>query len=270
MKIEEVTRNIHISQHFLNERDFIEKLYRDIASIITLMEASSDKYYCDDEDKLSHTIVSSLVNLGYIATEQTKKNGSVDITVYSKNNKYHWIAEAKIGYGNQKIFEGVLQLLTRYVKRDNHAGVIIYYQKDKSATLFSKWVEYMYNYGWVDYCKNQNTLNKIQPLLGHLIKTNQPFISDDCCYADITLKKPMGTFLDVRFFYIDVHHEPLDNSGVNNNSIKRGQAKNTIRDMYNAWKSGEYSIAMTGRLFEALEIVYSEDLDDTVKKNKKK
>lgn len=61
--------------YFANEADFHRQLFDDIERIIKSMESSSDKYYGDDEDKLSHTIVASLGQLGYGATEQTKKMG---------------------------------------------------------------------------------------------------------------------------------------------------------------------------------------------------
>lgn len=73
MNKQQITCELGKRVHFEDEASFIETLYSDIEVIIKLMEQSSDKYYCDDEDKLSHTIVASLVHLGYDATEQTKK-----------------------------------------------------------------------------------------------------------------------------------------------------------------------------------------------------
>lgn len=247
---------------FLDEQKFIDTLYLDIESIIKLIEQSSDKYYCDDEDKLSHTIVTSLVHLGYKASEQTKKNGSVDITVLSKDGAYEWIAEAKIGYGNQKIFEGLLQLLTRYVKRDKHAGIFIYYQKSKSAYYFKEWINYLYKSSWAEYCTKQGVLEKAKPLLEHLNGMSCPSIDAGCCFADVNLTKPSSEDIDIRFFYVDVHHDPIDKSGVNNNSLARGQAKNKIREIYHMWKLGEYKPEMADSLFNYIKTYHSDELDD--------
>ncbi|HFF8975884.1 TPA: hypothetical protein ACGE6V_002927 [Serratia marcescens] len=262
MEKQNIIAELHKRNKFDSEDDFISTLYTDIASIIKLIESSSDKYYCDDEDKLSHSIVSSLIHLGYRASEQTKKNGSVDITVYSKDDVYEWIAEAKIGYGNQKIFEGLLQLLTRYIKRDNHAGVFIYYQKAKSTFYFKDWLKYLHERKWTDYCSKQGTLNKVSPLLQHLNPNQCPTVAGDCCFADVNVIKPSSDNLNIRFFYIDVHHEPLDKSGVNNQSIAYGQAKNKIRDLYNMWREGNYDESMTNELFASIKIFHDDCLDD--------
>lgn len=262
MKIQEIAFELQKRSYFSDESDFIKTLYSDIENIITIIENSSDKYYCDDEDKLSHTIVSSLIHLGYKATEQTKKNGSVDITVHSRDDTYEWIAEAKIGYGNQKIFEGLLQLLTRYVKRDKNAGVFIYYQKNKSSYYFKDWIKYLHTSKWVEYCNKQGILSKAEPLLGHLSNKPCPTITPGCCYADVNVVKPSAEDINIRFFYIDVHHDPIDKSGVTNQSIARGQAKNKIRQLYHLWKQGEYDHDMTDELFEHIRIYHSDELEE--------
>ncbi|EHU7970086.1 TPA: hypothetical protein ROA69_001790 [Escherichia coli] len=262
MNKQQITCELGKRVHFEDEASFIETLYSDIEVIIKLMEQSSDKYYCDDEDKLSHTIVASLVHLGYDATEQTKKNGSVDITVRPKNGGYTWIAEAKIGYGNQKIFEGLLQLLTRYVKRDNHAGMVIYYQKSKSSYHFKQWLKYIYNHEWKDYCTKKGSLKKATPLLSHLKSTVCPKVKQGCCYADIDVIQPSTDGLKLRCFYIDVHHDPIDSSGLKNKSIAFGQAQNRIRDLYHLWKTGQFDGSMIDELFEEIKIYHSNELDE--------
>lgn len=262
MKKQDLAIELHKRSLFRDEQDFIDTLYSDITEIITLLEHSSDKYYCDDEDKLSHTIVTSLIHLGYKATEQTKKNGSVDITVHSRDGVYEWIAEAKIGYGNQKIFEGLLQLLTRYVKRDKHAGLFIYYQKAKSAYYFNDWIKYLHNSNWVKYCNKQGTYPKVSPLLGHLSSKPCPKVKVGDCFADIDVIKPSQENLNIRCFYVDIHHDPLDKSGVANQSIARGQAKNEIRNLYHTWKEGCFDESMIDTLFEHIRIYHSDELEE--------
>ncbi|EPX7410402.1 hypothetical protein [Cronobacter dublinensis] len=262
MKTQDIAFELQKTRSFLDEKEFINTLYSDIEKIIKIIEHSSDKYYCDDEDKLSHTIVSSLIHLGYKATEQTKKNGSVDITVHSRDDSYEWIAEAKIGYGNQKIFEGLLQLLTRYVKRDRNAGLFIYYQKDKSSYYFRDWMKYLHNSKWVAYCTKQGTLEKAEPLLGHLNQKSCPNIETGCCYADVNIVKPSSEDINIRFFYLDIHHDPIDKSGVANQSLARGQAKNKIRELYHLWKQGEYEHSMSDALFEHIRIYHWNELEE--------
>ncbi|MBJ8767874.1 hypothetical protein I5393_05680 [Citrobacter freundii] len=251
--------------YFLTESDFHTQLFEDIESIIKSMESSRDKYFCDDEDKLSHTIVSSLGFLGYGATEQTKKNGSVDILVTTNtenNKKFEWVAEAKIGYGYQNIFEGLLQLLTRYVSRDNSGGLFVYYQKAKSNTLFNNWLKYLYNKEWIDYCVSQKTIDDIMPMIGHFTLSQYKKVKDDCYYADLNIEKPNGAGFCVKCFYVDVYHKPLDKSGVNNKSLREGLARNTLKDMYKLWETDDFNHTHYKDLFEALKVHFGGALDD--------
>ncbi|KDT00522.1 hypothetical protein AD24_4177 [Escherichia coli 2-011-08_S4_C3] len=264
MNTNSLATNLVRRDYFITESDFHNQLFKDIEEIIKTMESSSDKYYCDDEDKLSHTIVTSLGHFGYRATEQTKKNGSVDITVTTKTNggEFVWIAEAKIGYGYQKIFEGLLQLLTRYIKRDNSGGLIIYYQKDKSNTLFNNWLKYLYKQEWTAYCTTQGNIKDVLPLLGHLNISSYQHVKDNCYYSDINVIKPTGANFDVRCFYVDVYHKPLDKSGVVNKTLKEGFAKNTIKDKYKLWEAGDFNSNHYQELFNALKIYFDGALDD--------
>ncbi|HEN3606841.1 TPA: hypothetical protein U5E23_004191, partial [Yersinia enterocolitica] len=231
----------------------------DINKIIEGMEGSSDKYYCDDEDKLSHTIVTSLGELGYKASEQTKQNGSVDITVSPSNGKYKWIAEAKIGYGNTKIFEGILQLVSRYVKRDKHAGLIIYFQKEKSATCFDNWLKFLYKHEWTDYSEKQGNIEQVRDMLGHL--DDKTYIKSTTCYADVIIQKPSDEPITVRNFYADLHHRPVDKSGITNKSIKKGQAKNNIRGYCQNWADGKFTTTDLENLFLDIKTYLGKSFD---------
>lgn len=264
MKNSSLATSLMRRDYFMSEGEFHTQLFKDIEEIIKVMESSSDKYYCDDEDKLSHTIVTSLGHFGYRATEQTKKNGSVDITVTANtvDGELVWIAEAKIGYGYQKIFEGLLQLLTRYIKRDNSGGLIIYYQKDKSNTLFNNWLKYLYNQDWTEYCKTQGNINDVLPLLGHLNISSYNSVKDDCYFSDVNVVKPTGSSFDVRCFYVDVYHKPLDKSGVANKTLREGFAKNKIKENYKLWETGDFNSTHYKELFDALKIYFDGALDD--------
>ncbi len=261
-KISSTALSLERRDYFITESDFYNKLYEDIEVIINQMEMTSDKYFCDDEDKLSHTIVTSLIHLGYRASEQTKKNGSVDITVSTKDDKFMWIAEAKIGYGYQKIFEGLLQLVTRYVKRDREAGLIIYYQKAESNVLFNNWLKYLYSHNWDEYCTKQDNLTEVTALLGGLKLSELSPVNGSSCYSDVNVIKPSGDGMNVRCFYVDVYHQPLDKSGVKNKSLKEGLARNKIKDIYKLWQTGEFNESHYVELFGSLEIYFDGAMDD--------
>lgn len=250
---------------FNSHQKFIDTLYGDIHSILERMEGSSEKYYCDDEDKITSAIVLTLCELGYDATEQTKKNGTVDITVKAKENEFIWIGEAKIGYGNTKIFEGMLQILSRYMKRDSDAGLLIYFQKSGSHTAFNSWLKYLYHKEWVKYCNGKGTLKKVEPLLGHLKSTD--YRKTDNYYHDLSVFKPCGKAANIRMFYADLHHDPADKSSVTAQSLKLGQAKNSLRKYCQKWEDGEFYLPEMVDLFESLKLVIDFDHDEKLDLN---
>lgn len=245
--------------YFKDEASFLDILYRDIHSIIERLEKSSDKYYSDDEDKITSAIVLTLCELGYDASEQTKKNGTVDITVKPKDNDFSWIGEAKIGYGNTKIFEGMLQLLSRYVKRDENAGLLIYYQKHSSHKHFNKWLKYLYFKEWEKYCTNKGILTKANRIFGHL--ESKDYKSTKEYYHDLNVVKPCGKPAVVRMFYADLHHDPIDKSGVNNQSLILGQAKNELRDYCQRWDDGQTTTEELEELVKNLKLHVGFDPD---------
>lgn len=252
--------------HFKDNASFLARLYEDIHSILERLESSSEKFYCDDEDKITTAIVITLCEKGYNATEQTKKNGTVDITVRDKEDEYSWIGEAKIGYGNTKIFEGMLQLLTRYIKRDENAGLLIYFQKAGSHKFFNDWLKYLYTLKWIEYCNKKGTLERVQPLLGHLVPSD--YKETDKYYHDLQVYKPCGKPALVRMFYTDVHHDPADKSGASAHSLKLGQAKNTLRKFCQQWEDNEFDSSDLAKLFELLELNIDFDPDEKLDLNK--
>jgi len=244
---------------FSSKSDFLNKLYSDINQIITSLENTSDKYFSDDEDKITNYIVNGLYWLGYDASEQTKQVGSVDLTVFTKDRLHKWIGEAKIGYDNTKIFEGLLQLVTRYVKRDENAGLLIYFQKNDARLYFNSWLQYLFDKGWVKYCERKKNLHLVKPCLDQLKK--EDYTPNNQYHYDLKIKKPNGDPIEIRVFFADLYHEPADKSGVANKSIKNGQAKNKIREYTSSWFNEDFDEKNLESLFENLKIFLGKDFD---------
>lgn len=74
--------------------------------------------------------------MGYKASHDTFHNGHVDIYVQYKH--FIWLGEAKIYGSPTKVFDGFLQLTTRYSSSssDNyHGGMLIYIQDTKLSSI---------------------------------------------------------------------------------------------------------------------------------------
>ncbi|WP_323981640.1 hypothetical protein [Aeromonas media] len=210
--------------------DFLESLYEKINEIIIKIECARDKYFSHDEDAITNVIAGRLEEAGYIATEQTKQNGAVDLTV--SLNEHKWIAEAKIAYSNSKILEGLLQLLTRYVTRDENAGLLIYIKKANSQTVFEDWVKYLCSDSSLkSYILNKNpevredmecVLNNIETeklnVKGMSVNTKHKLVS--------------GSSIKIQHFSAHLYFNPTDVSGNNAKQQRKDNALNNLANIY--------------------------------------
>ncbi|MEL4280137.1 MULTISPECIES: hypothetical protein [Shewanella] len=219
-----------------SESDFVSLLEEDIAKKITLMENSSDKHFYSMEDDITNEIVGALITLGYDASEQTKTNGAVDITV--KNGDYKWIAEAKIGNSDYAIFEGFLQLLTRYIKRDTQAGVLIYYKKIGATIELSKFVTYLKEKKWKKSKLIANSETAME-IIDFVFDEIQIINKTDNSFTLLT-KTTSGNNIKVKVFSADFYFCPVDKSGRNAGKINKNAAHNELMILHQQWKESNY------------------------------
>ncbi|MES0277601.1 hypothetical protein KDV42_23775, partial [Citrobacter freundii] len=119
-------------------------------------------------------------------------------------------------------------------------------------TLFNAWLKYLYHQEWINYCVKQGILDEVTPLIGHLQK--QDFKKNDNYFHDLSVIKPCGKPVEIRMFYADLNHNPVDKSGVKNQSLKLGQAKNTLRGYCQKWDDKDFSTSDLTSLFESLKL----------------
>lgn len=115
---------------------YIKQLYKDLGLCVNDLEGRAHYVKSHSEDQLSLIVETQLNGMGYKASHDTFHNGHVDIHV--KYHKFLWLGEAKIYGSPSKIFEGFLQLTTRYSSssQDNyHGGLLIYVQNTKLPTI---------------------------------------------------------------------------------------------------------------------------------------
>lgn len=122
--------------------DFVELLYDDLDIVINELEANPQHYFDDEEDKITHVIVSMLRMRNHKASQGTTSGGNVDITVDGPQQGWNWIGEAKIYKSLTDLNEGFLQLTTRYRNASpNHSmrGIVAYTKRPKAAELLADW-----------------------------------------------------------------------------------------------------------------------------------
>jgi hypothetical protein len=244
--------NCHKRKSPISEDDFVQLLEEDIDSQLKMMEKSSEKNFCAREDDITGELVGHLICLGYDASEQTKKNGAVDLTV--KSEKYEWIAEAKRGTSNLNIFEGFLQLLTRYVKQDKNAGVLIYYQKPGAVKALKQFINYLNNKSWLNskgIAKNEIALQYIEELFSRMeisaITDNSFSMKTD------TLS---GRSINIKVLCADFYFYPRDKSGRDAQRIKVENAKLALMNLHHSWKESSYEDFDIAALSQTLDLLY--------------
>lgn len=145
--------------------DFIRVFYGDIDSCITEIERNRELRQDSSEDLLSVEIISMLKVIGYTATHEAKSGGHVDITV-SHAKGYEWFGEAKKHSSYDHLFEGFLQLCTRYSTGSPDSkcgGIIAYVNNQDVAKVITTWKERLKSENLPDYtdwdCKVRSGLS---------------------------------------------------------------------------------------------------------------
>jgi hypothetical protein len=126
------------------EDDLIRNLYKDIDKVIYQIQENPELRQKDTEDRLTIDIVNPLRTLGYDVSHETKIGGHVDIAV--RKNDVLWLGEAKIYKGNNYLWEGFLQLFTRYSIGDlnqENGGLLIYIFKEDASSIMQNWQNYL-------------------------------------------------------------------------------------------------------------------------------
>lgn len=233
---------------------FVENLYADINKAIKNIEKTADKYYSDDEDKITNLLVLFLKGVGYNASEQTKSNGSVDITVQDRGQSFTWLAEAKRGNSYNGVFEGMLQLVTRYITDEKYAGFFIYHQKLDSLGYFKNWFSYLSS---GDYEKYNAISTRLDECRFHFKKNpiTKAFTGNECFFDyDIVSKK--GKPVKVRNFILSLHYNPADKSGRDNKSLKVGQAKLYVNEVCDKWLHEQETPKDLGKFMNCLNTAF--------------
>jgi hypothetical protein len=126
------------------EDDSFGNLYKDLDKVIYQIQENPELRKNDKEDRLTIDIVNQLRILGYEASHDTKIGGHVDLTV--RKSDFLWLGEAKVYRSNNYLWEGFLQLTTRYSIGDcnqNNGGLLIYIKDEYASSIMESWQNYL-------------------------------------------------------------------------------------------------------------------------------
>ena len=210
--------------------DFIDLIYTEIQRHIEKLESDAEQLRNLDEDSITGNII-RMLNAGQIfkASGQTYQGGAVDLTVELQGHK--WIAEAKKLTSNEKVFEGLLQLLTRYVKRDPNAGLLVYVSTGNFSQRKEDWKTYLsQDGGWNHYVK-QRKEEEYRNDIYQLISSHN-FTNDDPYFFDSEVSLDRGIPLKLRHFFCNFVCKPMDSSGTKAKKHRENQAMTMLETMY--------------------------------------
>jgi hypothetical protein len=214
---------------------FVSGLVVKIHKTIRHIESKADEYYNYTEEALSGAIAFSLEANGYKVKNEAKERGRIDITV--EKDEFTWLIEAKIGYNNQKTFEGLLQLTSRYLTSQRSAGFLIYYKKRQPSKAFGLWKQYIENKEWVTYATKHSILDECNEFFGGL-----SFSDDALCIKDSVKSSCLtsaGSPCQIYTFGVNCFFKPIDTSGRGNNSLKKAHALLDIHHAFHDYVAGE-------------------------------
>lgn len=214
--------------------EFSRSVFIELHKAVRLLESNADKYYNQSEEQISTTISLLLQKSGFQTKSEPSSRGHVDIFV--EKDKFKWLIEAKIGYNNQKIFEGLLQLTSRYLTDQRSACLLLYFKKKDIKESFESWKDYIKNKSWMQYAVKEKMVEQCNFMYGESV------IKPDCfCIGNSFLsdaKTSAGEVLDIYNLGVNLHFCPTDGSGRQAISLRREQAKIYFEHLYHDRLSG--------------------------------
>ncbi|KKC61688.1 hypothetical protein WG82_21370 [Citrobacter amalonaticus] len=210
--------------------EFSRSVMLTLNSAIQSLENNADKYYNLSEEQLSTTISLLIERSGFKTKNEPSNRGHVDIFV--EKDDYKWLIEAKIGYNNHKIFEGLLQLASRYLTNQKSACLLLYFKKKDVKSDFGKWKTFIENKEWIEYANSNDILDDCNFCLSDTkIKPSSTCFSYGFM-ADI--KTTAGEVVDIYHVGANLHYRPFDSSGRGGKALKQEQAKIFLEHLYHA------------------------------------
>jgi hypothetical protein len=195
---------------------FVDTLYQDIDNIVDNFQSNPQYYQKDSEDKLTHEICNYLRGYGYNALHGLTSGGQTDLIVKSyPPNNYQWIGEAKIHSSYEYLYQGFLQLTTRYssgVEYQRNGGLLIYIRTSNAKSTMDKWQQELLK---------MMEIQSIEITIKSCSKNILAFISSHTHHSS-------GLPFEVRHIPIVLHYSPQDKSAMLNQKRKNKALTNDL------------------------------------------
>lgn len=106
--------------------EFLQSAIYAMKHCIAIVEQSGNRYYSFGEEELNSLLAGLMMGQSFSASTEKNRRGKIDITI--EYGDFSWLVEAKLGKTNNYIFEGLLQILTRYATSEPDFGLLVYFQ----------------------------------------------------------------------------------------------------------------------------------------------
>lgn len=208
--------------------EFCRSVQSTLNGAIQSLEKHADKYYNLSEEQLSTTISLLMEKAGYKTKNEPSNRGHVDIFV--EKDDYEWLIEAKIAYNNHKIFEGLLQLTSRYLTNQKSACLLLYFKKRDIKSDFDKWKKFIAKKEWLEYAQANNIL---EDCIFSLNETKVKAAPACFGYGFMTdIKTTAGETVDIYNIGANLYYRPFDTSGRDGRALKKEHAKIFLEHFY--------------------------------------
>lgn len=175
--------------------EFIKILYKDIDEIIYRLQENPELHEKDTEDRLTIEIKNNLCSMGYNAFHDSKIGGHADLAV--KKGNFLWVGEAKIHSSYDYLWEGFLQLSTRYSTGDSNqkdGGLLMYIKVRDAKQVTQRWQEHLTTKNLPSY-------------------STRPCNAREICFFSVHRHERSGCDFTIRHMPIILFFNPQDKSG---------------------------------------------------------
>ncbi|ELV8579130.1 hypothetical protein ACCH70_004212 [Vibrio vulnificus] len=218
--------------------EFLKSVHHALRRSIEIIESSANRYYPFGEEELNSLVAGLLVGQSFDASPEKNCRGNIDISV--KNGDFKWNIEAKIGKTNNYIFEGLLQILTRYSTSEKDFGLLVYFKNKQPSIRFNEWCQYIDTAAWEDYSTKNGILEQLRecipPGTTDSLYTTEPI--NNGMFAKRNMITSQGCPINIQFVGVNLYYNPLDKSGRNGVGQKLFHAKESIQVEYLNHKHG--------------------------------
>jgi len=244
--------------------EFSRSVLTTLRKAVKSLESNADKFYNQSEEQLSTTIALIIESSGYKTMNEPSVRGHIDI--YVEKDGFKWLIEAKIGYNNSKIFEGLLQLCSRYLTDQRSACLLLYFKKRNIKSDFESWKSFLENKSWVEYAEVHDIMEQCNFCLEKTTIRKDKFCNG---YSFISgIKTTAGESLDIYNVGANLHYNPFDSSGREGAQLKKEQAKIFLQHFYHARETN--SLSELPSLYKALDDFFEIEIVEKKKDEKAK